>query len=379
MDSAFLVTNIPAPYRIPLFNEIHSQLESRNIRFEVLFAALTYPRRKWKVDMTECQFRWKVLDSPRLPTRNPEKAVFTYGGMSRHLQSSGKSITVVSGFSLATLRLWFRAKVSRQPYLIWSGAINIPGREQSRLRGFHRRLLCRGASGGIAYGTRAKDYLASLGVPADRVRIAVNTVDTSFYARETDRFRAGSPPAEGSRRQLLYLGYLTPGKRIDLILEALKTLAPHRNDFELVLVGSGPAEESLRQKAASLGIQDRVRFEGYIQRENLPRYLAQAACLLFPSEYDIWGLVLNEAMSAGVLCLASRKAGATTDLIRDGTTGFSLNFEDTPAVAERIRWLLDEPAAAERIARQGREFIEREASIRVSAAGFVQAVRDALT
>lgn len=378
MKSAVIVTNIPTPYRIPLFNEVHSQLLARNIAFKVVFAALTYPRRKWKIDMAECTFPWKVLDSAKLPLRNPEKAVFTYRGIGRELPHQQPSISIVSGFSLATVRLWLRAKLLRQPYLIWSGAIAIPGREQSALRRVHRRLLVTGASGGIVYGSRARDYLASLGMPPDSIQVAINTVDTGFYAEETKRLRSLSPAAPPTTKTLLCLGHLTHGKRIDLVLHALARISRQRRDFELLLVGSGPAEPTLRQTAADLGLLDAVRFEGFVQREQIPSYLAKTSCLLFPSEYDIWGLVLNEAMAAGVLCLASNKAGATADLVMDGKTGFALDFEDTSAVAERLAWVLDQPQAAATIAAQAQHFIREQASIPASAKGFVQAIERAL-
>ena len=76
-----IITNIPTPYRIPLFNELNAQLAREGIGFKVVFAALGYPRRKWEIDMAQCTFAWEVLSRGRVPSRNPESAVFLYSGL----------------------------------------------------------------------------------------------------------------------------------------------------------------------------------------------------------------------------------------------------------------------------------------------------------
>ena len=122
--SVLLITNIPTPYRIPLLNELHTQLAQLGIRFKVVFAALGYPRRQWAIDMAECTFSWEVLKSRRLISPNPESAAFMYSGLGAVLDAEPEAVVVVGGFSLATMRIWLRSLFRKTRDIMWSGAID---------------------------------------------------------------------------------------------------------------------------------------------------------------------------------------------------------------------------------------------------------------
>lgn len=366
-----LVTNIPTPYRIPLFNELADQLGSRGLSLKVVFGALGYERRKWAIDMNDCRFDYEVLPSAVFRSKGSESVSFTYRGLNGLVRREKPAVTIITGFSLGTVKLWLRNLVVRTPYIIWSGAIESEARPTSGLRRIQRRLLIRGAAGFVAYGSRAKRYFESLGAPADKISIAINTVDTTYYRNSGGGH--GLQPRSGQPCSLLCLGDLIVRKRIDLALRAVKQLSDVRRDFQLRLVGDGPERERLESLVENLEIGDLVRFDGFKQKDEVAGILGSTDCLLFPSDYDIWGLVLVEAMAAGVPCIASVRAGATEDLIRDGATGFAVDFNDTQAVADKIEWLLDNPEDSAKIGHAAQAFIQRNASLQVSAAGIADA------
>lgn len=372
-----LVTNIPTPYRIPLFNELHRQFAACGIDFIVVFAALGYARRKWEINMTECEFAYRVLLHRSDETMRNAKGMFWYRGLGAVLAEERPSVVITNGFSAATTNLCLRRYMGGYPYLIWSGAIDIKGSPDAAWRRVHRRMLVRSASGFIAYGTRAREYLVRYGADEERVHLALNTVDTDFFCQEAARIRQNGP-IEGAPKRLLYVGNLEPGKRLDLLFRAIARLSRDRTDFVLEIVGSGSQEKELRQLAATLGVETCIQFLGFQQREAVAERLAQASCFVFPSDYDIWGLVLVEAMAAGLVCLASIHAGATTDLIRDGITGFALDFEDAEGVAQRLGWVLDHAEETRTIGDQAQRFIRKEVTLQKSAAGFVAGVQDVL-
>ncbi len=76
-----LVTNIPTPYRIPLFNELKEQLERKGLGLKVVFGALGYARRKWAVDMSQCKFEYEVLPSKNLCYSDSENSSCTYSSL----------------------------------------------------------------------------------------------------------------------------------------------------------------------------------------------------------------------------------------------------------------------------------------------------------
>lgn len=368
MRKVLIVTNIPTPYRIPLFNEVATQLAAAGYDLKVAFAAAGYSRRQWQIDMSGCRFAHEILQSRAFRLFGSESASFTYPGLSGLLRRERPDVTVITGFSLGTVKLWMRRAVEHTNYVIWSGAIG-DAETGAVWRQAQRRWLVAGASGFVAYGTAAARYLESLGASRERIHVAINTVETEFFRRATAELREAS-----ASQEVLAIGDLTTRKAIDLLLPAFARVAADRPAARLTLVGDGPERPRLESLAADLGIAGKVNFAGYQQRDRIPGFLARARCLVFPTRFDIWGLVLTEAMAAGVPCIASVRAGATEDLIRDGSNGFSVDCADTTALADRLARLLDDEALARRLGDAAARLIREEASLTVSARGFVQAV-----
>ncbi len=104
-----LIKNIPNPYRILLFNELNNQLKEQGIKLKVVFGALGYARRKWKVDMTECIFDYETLSSKKIALGNSEKTMFTYSGLFHIINKEKTDVIIVTGFSVATTKLWLRS------------------------------------------------------------------------------------------------------------------------------------------------------------------------------------------------------------------------------------------------------------------------------
>jgi glycosyltransferase involved in cell wall biosynthesis len=117
-----------------------------------------------------------------------------------------------------------------------------------------------------------------------------------------------------------------------------------------------------------------VLFHGYKQKNDLPYFFAKADLFLFPTKFDIWGLVLNEAMSAGLPCLASLHAGAVHDLITENVTGFKVDFDLTEKVTRQIDFLLSNHDEARRVGTNAENFILEHASINKSTEGFLKAI-----
>ncbi|MEX0966087.1 MAG: glycosyltransferase family 4 protein [Bacteroidia bacterium] len=375
MKKVLIVQNIPNPYRIPLFNELHTQLQQKGIDMKVVFGAATYKRRKFSLNLEDCHFDFEILKSSLVYSGKSEIPFFGYNGLLRTVIKEKPDLIIIIGFSLGTFKLWLRSFFSSIPFLIWSGSITTKGRKDSPNRRRFRKALAARAAGFVAYGTKAKEYLMELGVPAEKIHIGINTTDISYFR---ERVKKVGRKLSGSRKNLLTIGYLTRGKRIDLLLQAIKHLSRIRQDFVLKIVGAGAIEEELKQLAAELQVEPYVSFEGFQQKTEIPGYLAEASVFLFPSEYDIWGLVLVEALAAGVPAISSIHAGATMDLIVEGKTGFAMDFEDTEAVAKKIDWLLENPEEAARIGAAAQYHIETETSLAKSAAGFVQAIEENL-
>ncbi|MCA2212026.1 glycosyltransferase family 4 protein [Jidongwangia harbinensis] len=173
----------------------------------------------------------------------------------------------------------------------------------------------------------------------------------------------GTPEVVGPRvprtphPSVVVLGRLVPHKRVELALRATALLATELPTLELVVAGHGWWAERLRRLAADLGIEQRVRFTGFVSEERKHELLCGAWLLLLPSLKEGWGLTVVEAGARGTPSVAFRSAGGVVDAMADGETGVLV--EDEFAFFQAIRSLVLDPqrragmgAAAAAYARQ---------------------------
>ena len=377
MKKVVLITNIPNPYRVPLFNELSKQLKNDNLHLKIIFASKTYKRRLFQLNESDFQFDYSYLDNEAITVgNNSENSYFTYKGLSKELKKEKPDVIIVSGFSSATVKVFLYSIINRTPYIIWNGSIAKKGRKDSFIRKLQRSFLTRFASAFIAYGTKAKSYLVSMGAASEKVFIATNTVDTSFFENETEKQR-GILMDDGLHH-FIYLGYLVPRKNVGQLIEIAKMLKAQRVDFCIDIIGDGESKNSLESMVKEYQLTDQVKFHGFKQKDELPPYFAKTKALLFQTDFDIWGLVLNEAMAAGVPCLSSVNAGASEDLIVNGENGYIVDYQNKAEIVEKINFIIENPEKAKELGKHAGEFIRKNASLSNASVGFVKAIKTSL-
>ncbi len=138
-----------------------------------------------------------------------------------------------------------------------------------------------------------------------------------------DEMTGGNP----DETVLIYVGRLSDEKQIEHIRPALACLPKTR----LVLVGDGPARPALERAFAGLP----VTFMGYLRDQRLSQAYASADIFVFPSRLETYGLVVIEAMAAGLPVVAAR-VGGVSDIVTEGETGYTFETGDTGALTEGI-------------------------------------------
>jgi glycosyltransferase involved in cell wall biosynthesis len=139
---------------------------------------------------------------------------------------------------------------------------------------------------------------------------------------------------DGEPFKILYLGRLEPIKAVHNLIHAL-TLLPSeiRNSVHLDIFGGGSEEDRLKEMADRQNISKLVSFHGPVPSHSVAQAYLRADVFVLPSDKEPWGLVVNEALLAGVPVMCPFWVGAATDLITDGETGYVLENNNSSSIA----------------------------------------------
>jgi 1,2-diacylglycerol 3-alpha-glucosyltransferase len=191
-----------------------------------------------------------------------------------------------------------------------------------------------------------RDALRAYGVTAPIEVLPTGLGAESFVRGDGARFRQKfSLPAD--RPLLLYVGRVAFEKNIDFLLRMFVRLRVRRPDALFAIAGEGPARPHLERLARELGIQESVRFIGYLDRaRDLPDCYAAGDAFVFASRTETQGLVLLEAMAQGTPVVSIAELG-TRSILTEGSGAYVVP-EEEDAFAAAVVEALELPAAAER-------------------------------
>jgi phosphatidylinositol alpha-1,6-mannosyltransferase len=157
---------------------------------------------------------------------------------------------------------------------------------------------------------------------------------------------------------LLAVQRLSPEKRVDIIIQAMSYVLREHPQAILVIGGAGKSQPKLVSLVQQLGLEQSVRFIGYIPDADLPLYYAMCDIFVFHSTYETFGVVLAEAMAVGK-AIVSVNSTAIPEVITDGKTGVLVPPLSALAMADRINHLLDAPSECARLGSNARTWAEQ--------------------
>lgn len=151
----------------------------------------------------------------------------------------------------------------------------------------------------IVPGEASAAALREDGVDPARIVVGFNAVDGERFAA------AAATRTETAEHRFLVVSQLIARKQVDLAIAALVALP----GATLAIAGAGPERGSLERSVERFGVADRVRFLGLVPQADLPAVYAAADTLVLPSAEEVWGLVVNEALAAGLGVVVSDTSG----------------------------------------------------------------------
>jgi len=192
----------------------------------------------------------------------------------------------------------------------------------------------------ISPSTR-KDLIGR-GIPEERISVVLCGLDHQKYRNlRLSRF---------DRPTIVHLGRLRKYKSVEIAMRAMRIILESVPDARLVIIGDGPHKPALRREMERLDLNGAVEFRGYMQAEELVKFLNRSHLLINPSPKEGWGLTVVEANACGMPVVASDRPGLR-DSVWHGETGFLVPYADENAFADKSIQLLKDPDLWERTSR----------------------------
>lgn len=370
---AYLVSH-PIQYQAPLLRRIAADPD---IDLTVFFCSdfSVRPHREEGFGQT-VQWDVPLLDGYEyefLPASNTDNPPGVFSprnhGLARRLKESDYDVLWVHGYmrfyhliSMIIARFRGRAVLNRDEAWDKSAQRGTLKNAVKRLFFMAMRRVCHGW---LVIGTANRAYYQANGM-------APETLFSMPYAVDNDAFRKQAEAAAGTRETLrqnlnlepdrpviLFASKFQSRKRPDDLLAAFAriTTDPDARHPYLVLVGDGEERAALEQKAREMGVDSSVRFAGFQNQSDIPRYYDLCDVFVLPSLLEPWGLVVNEVMNAGRAVIVSDQVGAAADLVRDGENGFIFPAGDVDALSACLRQILSDPDLCKRMGERSRAII----------------------
>ncbi len=263
-------------------------------------------------------------------------------GVAREIWKGAYGAIIISGWNSFTNWLAFLTALLRKTPVYWHGESPLnqellkTGWKQTMKKIVLRRVFEK-SRGVLCIGLENKKFYASYGVPEEKMHFVPYAVDNANFMVQRRKHK-GRPAA-------LFVGKLIPKKRVFDILEALRILKKGDMSRELLpalsLVGEGALRKEMEEYVRRNSLEH-VRFAGFQNQKELPNWYAESDIFILPSGAgETWGLVVNEAMCAGLPVVVSDMAGCAADLVRHGKNGFVFPCGNAERLAEYVRRLAE--------------------------------------
>ena len=220
-----------------------------------------------------------------------------------------------------------------------------------------------------------RNDIVSRGIPEHKVTVIPNAVDVETFStgRDRDADLAKKLSVDGAE-VVGFIGSFYAYEGLELLLSAMPALARRRPRLKLLLVGGGPQDGLLREKARATGLGERIVFTGRVPFDDVQQYYALIDVLVYPRIHMrltdvVTPLKPLEAMAMRKLVVAS-DVGGHLELIRDGETGSFFRAGDPEDLSDKLARMLEAGELGERIKDQARRFVECERTWAKSVEGY---------
>lgn len=342
------ITNLPSPYRVDFFNEL-----GKKVDLTVCFERRSSSERheKW-VNNSHRSYKEKYVASKCIGV---DRSIGL--GIIKELKNKYDHV-IISGWSSPSVVLAIvYCQLRGIPYIMEDdgGLINKNGEKYTYLKRFLLRKV-------VAYLTTTSEniiILNELGVKNEKIyKYPFSSVmnqdieDSLLIKKRSKSIRQSLGIME--KNVILAVGQFIDRKGFDILLKAFTKIS---NNSGLYFVGGEPTIQYL-DIIKKYNIKN-VHFIGFIGKEELKLYYSAADIFVHPTREDIWGLVINEALAAGLPVVTTNRCGAGLELIKNNENGFLVDVDDVDKLSEKIQIILNNEELKKRMENNAIKIIKK--------------------
>lgn len=331
------------PYHLARLRAAHRHLQAVEIEVIGLETACRDNTYLWRTENGSGDFPRHVV----FPQRS--HADISMGVMWRRMTTQLNTLkpdaVAVNGYSLPdALAILAWCRWQRRPAILMSES-KADDEPRQWWKEWVKRWLVRQYSASLCGGTPHQAYLVELGLRREQIFTGYDAVDNDYFRREATRVRQAPatvqhlPGLAPDDPFFLASARFIKRKNLDGLLLAYRRyreeLAEHGSNtpWRLVILGDGeerPQLEAIIKISQLAG----VTLAGFRQIEDLPAYYGRAGVFIHPALQEQWGLVVNEAMAAGLPVLVSNRCGCFEDLVVEGVNGFGFDPDNNQQLVD---------------------------------------------
>lgn len=368
---ALLFTNY-GPYHFARSNAAQQLFEQLGWQVHAIELARADTDYAWEaaVEQSICPFVTVIPDKPLQAVKSNQLVRAVHQVLS---QINPDVVAIAGYFQTGMLAALAWSRWHRKPTILLSASKEDDAPRRKATEWIKQRLVSQYQSA-LVGGKPQKRYLLKLGMPEKSVFTGYNVVGNDAF--HPDRLRSLSNPMKAPF--FLSINRFVEKKNLPNLITAYAAYVHQTSEpWDLVLCGDGALRSQLEQQIRDLGLSDRIHLPGFLQQDELMPYFAHANCFIHASYQEQWGLVVNEAMAAGLPVLVSNRCGCFEDLVIEGMNGWGFDPDSPEQMQQLMSKISSDPDVARSMGKAALAHIQNF-SPRYFAQGLHQAVEYAL-
>lgn len=349
------------PYHLARLRAAHRFFQERGVEVIGLETAGDDTTYEWEIERSGEPFRREQVFPNRAFETIP--AAEMHDGVTAALDRLDPDAVAIISYSFPDARACLAWCRRRRRAAVLMTSTREEDAVRTRWREWVKARLVSQYDAALVAGTPQRHYLADLGFPTAKIFQPYTAVDNAFFhqgaeqARQCPEAHRHLPGLDGERPFFLTSNRFVPRKNLDRLLLAYARYREQASrPWRLLLLGDGPERPRLEARIRDQEIED-VMLCGFRQIEDLPAYYGLAGAFVHPCLMDQWGLVVNEAMAAGLPVVVSTAAGCAGDLVCDGENGTTFEPTDTEDLARSLLEVASPQADREAMGTRSREIV----------------------